>query len=137
HLKIHLSLLLVSAWLLVACRPAQTSQPAQPPATVAPDPAAAELEPRPAYLEQQLADARVEAHVPGMAIAIVKDDALIWAKGFGVSDLDANTPVTPDTVFAIGSSTKAFSSTLAAMMVDEGKLGWDDPAAKHLPGFEL
>src|SRR5690606_9280927 len=72
-----------------------------------------------------------------MAIAIVRDDALVWARGFGVTDLDTNTPVTPETVFAIGSSTKAFSATLAAMMVDEGKLGWDDPLSKHLAGFEL
>ncbi|MFO7561412.1 MAG: serine hydrolase domain-containing protein [Enhygromyxa sp.] len=132
------SLLLISAWLIVACRPSPPQTPTpQPAAAQAPDPAALELEQRLAYLEQQLEEARVEAHVPGMAIAIVKDDALIWAKGFGVSDLDANTPVTPETVFAIGSSTKSFSSTLAAMMVDEGKLGWDDPASKHLPGFEL
>jgi CubicO group peptidase (beta-lactamase class C family) len=101
------------------------------------DPAKLELEKRLAYLEQTLEQARIEGHVPGMAIAVVDDGQLIWAHGFGVSDLDANTPVTPETVFAIGSSTKAFSSTLAAMMVDEGKLTWDDPVTKHLPEFTL
>ncbi len=109
----------------------------EPAAVPAADPAKLELEKRLAYLEQTLERARVEGHVPGMAIAVVDDGELIWAHGFGVSDLEANTPVTPETVFAIGSSTKAFSATLAAMMVDEGKLAWDDPATKWLPEFAL
>jgi CubicO group peptidase (beta-lactamase class C family) len=101
------------------------------------DPAKIELEKRLAYLEQTLEQARIEGHVPGMAIAVVDDGELLWAHGFGVSNLDANTPVTPETTFAIGSTTKAFSSTLAAMLVDEGKLAWDDPVTKYLPEFTL
>lgn len=122
---------------MLACGPKPA--PTVPDSTTVPavDPAKLELEQRLAYLEQTLEQARVAGHVPGMAIAVVDDGQLIWAHGFGVSDLDANTPVTPETVFAIGSSTKAFSSTLAAMLVDEGKLSWDDPVTKYLPEFTL
>jgi CubicO group peptidase (beta-lactamase class C family) len=125
-------------WLLLACGPKPAPEvPDDTPSVPAVDPAKLELEKRLAYLEQALENARIAGHVPGMAIAIVDDGELIWAHGFGVSDLDANTPVTPETVFAIGSTTKAFSSTLAAMMVDEGKLAWDDPVTKYLPEFTL
>ena len=130
--------LLASVLFVLACEPkTNTETPAEPAPAPAVDPAAQELEARLAYLEQELERAREEGHVPGMAIAIVKDDQLIYAHGFGVSDLEQGTPVTPETTFAIGSSTKAFSSTLAAMMVDEGKLAWDDPISKHLPELEL
>lgn len=122
---------------LFACEPkGELEQPAPAPAPAV-DTSAQELEARLDYLGEQLELARVRGHVPGMAVAVVRDDELIYAEGFGVTDLDANTPATAETVFAIGSSTKAFSSTLAAMMVDEGKLGWDDPASQHLEGFEL
>lgn len=137
HWIARLPLLFTAAWLTLACKPATEPVVADVPTTPAVDPAQAELEQRLAWLDEQLEQARVDNHIPGMAIAIVRDDALVWARGFGVTDLDTNTPVTPETVFAIGSSTKAFSATLAAMMVDEGKLGWDDPLSKHLAGFEL
>jgi CubicO group peptidase (beta-lactamase class C family) len=107
------------------------------PTVPAADPAKLELEQRLAYLQRTLEQARIDTHVPGMAIAVVDDGELIWAHGFGVSDLDAKTPVTPETVFALGSTTKAFSSTLAAMTVDENKLAWDDPVTKYLPEFTL
>lgn len=130
--------LLASVLFVLACEPNTSTQPpAEPAPAPALDPAAQELEARLAYLEQQLEQAREEGHVPGMAIAIVKDDQLIYAHGFGVSDIEQGTPVSPQTTFAIGSSTKAFSSALAAMMVDEGKLAWDDPISKHLPELEL
>jgi CubicO group peptidase (beta-lactamase class C family) len=124
-------------WLSLACGPKPAPEVPDAVTTPAVDPAKLELEKRLAYLEQTLEQARIEGHVPGMAIAIVDDGELIWAHGFGVSDLDANTPVTPETVFAIGSSTKAFSSTMTAMLVDEGKLAWDDPVTKYLPEFTL
>ncbi|PRP90831.1 Beta-lactamase precursor [Enhygromyxa salina] len=123
--------------LLIACTPKDALETPDAAPASTPDPQQAELEARLAYLEARLEEARVNAHVPGMAIAIVKNDELIYAHGFGVSDLDANTPVTPETVFAIGSATKAFTSTLVAMLVDEGKMGWDDPVTRHLPDFEL
>ena len=75
--------------------------------------------------------------VPGVAIAVVKDDKIVFAKGYGVRELGKTDPITPNTVFAIGSSSKAFTAAALAMLVDEGKLKWDDPATKYLPGFQL
>lgn len=78
-----------------------------------------------------------EWQVPGLAIAIVKDDRVVLAKGFGVRELGKPAPVDERTLFAIGSSSKAFTAAAIAMLVDEGKLKWDDPATKYLPGFQL
>jgi CubicO group peptidase (beta-lactamase class C family) len=75
--------------------------------------------------------------VPGVAIAIVKDDKIVFAKGFGVRELNKPALVDEHTLFAIGSSSKAFTAASIAMLVDEGKLKWDDPATKYLPGFQL
>ncbi|MDX2039756.1 MAG: serine hydrolase [Acidobacteriota bacterium] len=75
--------------------------------------------------------------VPGVAIAIVKDDKIIFAKGYGVRRVGEATPVNERTMFAIGSSSKAFTAAAVAMLVDDGKVKWDDPVTKHLPGFEL
>jgi CubicO group peptidase (beta-lactamase class C family) len=75
--------------------------------------------------------------VPGVAIAIVKDDRIVFANGFGVRELGKPALVDEHTLFAIGSSSKAFTSASIAMLVDEGKLKWDDPATKYLPGFQL
>jgi CubicO group peptidase (beta-lactamase class C family) len=80
---------------------------------------------------------RREFHVPGMALAVVKDDRIILARGFGLADMEAQRSVTPETVFAIGSSSKAFGTSLIGMLVDEGKMKWDDPIVRHLPYFKL
>lgn len=75
--------------------------------------------------------------VPGVAIAVVKDDKIIYSKGYGVRELGKNDVVTPNTMFAIGSSSKAFTSAALAMLVDEGKVKWNDPVSKYLPNFQL
>jgi len=75
--------------------------------------------------------------VPGIAIAVVKDDKVVFTKGYGVKKLGDPAPVDERTLFAIGSSSKAFTAASIAMLVDEGKLKWDDPATKYLPGFEM
>jgi CubicO group peptidase (beta-lactamase class C family) len=75
--------------------------------------------------------------VPGTAIAIVRNDSIIYSKGYGVRELGKPAPVTDHTLFAIGSSSKAFTSASIAMLVDEGKLRWDDPATKYLPNLQL
>ena len=80
---------------------------------------------------------REALHIPGMAIAVVKDDEVIFVRGFGLSDLELETPVTPETIFAIGSITKSFTATLAGMLVDEGEMGWDDPVTEYIPYFTL
>jgi CubicO group peptidase (beta-lactamase class C family) len=86
----------------------------------------------------RLAKASLEAwKAPGAAIAIVGPDKIVYMKGYGVKKVGAPDAVTTKTVFAIGSTTKAFTSAAAAMLVDEGLLQWDDPVRKHLPEFRL
>jgi len=102
---------------------------------VTPTPGA--LEQRLDRLVEQLEQQRQTLHIPGMAIAVVKDDEVILAQGFGVADIEKETPVTPETIFAIGSSTKAFTATLIGMLVDEGKMDWDDPITEYIPYFTL
>ena len=75
--------------------------------------------------------------VPGVAVAIVRDDNVVYLKGHGVRELGHKDPVTPDTLFPIASCTKSFTTTAMAMLVDEGKMGWDDPVRKHLDYFHL
>jgi len=75
--------------------------------------------------------------VPGLAIAVVKDDEVVFAKGYGVRTLGETTPVDAHTLFAIGSSSKAFTAACLAILADEGKLDLDDRATKHLPSLEL
>ncbi|HET9984389.1 MAG TPA: serine hydrolase [Longimicrobiales bacterium] len=75
--------------------------------------------------------------VPGLAIAIVKDDSVVFAKGYGVREVGKPEKVDERTLFAIGSSSKAFTVALLGQLVDEGKVKWDDPVTKYLPGFQL
>jgi CubicO group peptidase (beta-lactamase class C family) len=75
--------------------------------------------------------------VPGLAIAVVKDGEMIYAKGFGRRDVDKGLPVTPRTLFAIGSCTKAFTTFVMGTLVDEGKLEWDTPVRTYLSGFRM
>jgi CubicO group peptidase (beta-lactamase class C family) len=78
-----------------------------------------------------------EFEVPGLAIAIVKDGKVVLAKGYGVRKLGEPAPVDDNTLFGIASNTKAFTAAALAMLVDEGKITWDDPVIKHLPSFQL
>jgi CubicO group peptidase (beta-lactamase class C family) len=78
-----------------------------------------------------------ELHVPGVALAIVKDDKVLLMKGFGLRDIEHNLPVDADTLFGLASSTKAFTAMAAAMAADEGKLSLDDSPKKYLPYFRL
>ena len=76
-------------------------------------------------------------NVPGLAIAIVRNDSVIYAKGYGVQDVNKRTPVDERTIFAIGSSSKAFTAASIAMLVDEKKVELDAPATKYLSNFQL
>ena len=89
-----------------------------------------------AGFEEYAEKAMRDWEVPGMAIAVVKDDKIVFSKGFGVKKLGETSPVDERTLFAIGSSSKAFTAATIALLVDEGKLKWDDPVAKYLPDFE-
>jgi CubicO group peptidase (beta-lactamase class C family) len=78
-----------------------------------------------------------EWETPGLAIAIVRDDSVIFMKGYGVTKMGESAPVTPKTIFAIASTTKAMTVACLGMLVDEGKIKWDDPVTKYLPWFQL
>ncbi|HUP00922.1 MAG TPA: serine hydrolase [Gemmatimonadota bacterium] len=87
-------------------------------------------------------DAEIEAtreawRIPGLAVAIVKDDSILLAKGYGARDVGRPGPIDAETLFAIGSATKAFTAAAIGILVDEGRLGWDDRVAERLPGFAL
>jgi CubicO group peptidase (beta-lactamase class C family) len=73
----------------------------------------------------------------GLAISVVKDGRLLFAKGYGVRELGKPDAVDSATLFAIGSTTKAMTAAAIGMLVDEGKVRWDDPVTKYLPGFQL
>ena len=78
-----------------------------------------------------------EWKVPGMAVAIVKDGKVIFAEGFGFRDVEQGLKVTPHTLFPIGSCSKAFTAADVGILVDEGKVGWDEPVRTYLPDFKL
>ncbi len=76
-------------------------------------------------------------HVPGVAVAVVKEGEVIHCGGYGLRDRAHNLPVTPDTLFPIASCTKAFTAMCVGLLVDEGKLEWDKPLREYLPTFKL
>lgn len=94
-----------------------------------------DLAPKIVLLEQWIEAQRTWRGIPGLAIAVVHDQELVWSRGFGVADLRAGTPVTPTTIFRIASITKTFTSTAILQLRDRGLLGLDDPVQKHLPWF--
>lgn len=138
------TLILITLMLALAC-----SSPVLAPTPTVPTPAPAPTSPQgeipePGSMEQRLEllvdrleEQRQTLHVPGMALVVVKDDEVILTHGFGVSNIEKGTPVTPETIFPIGSSTKAFTSTTIGMLVDEGKMDWDDPVTDYLPYFTM
>jgi CubicO group peptidase (beta-lactamase class C family) len=95
----------------------------------------------PAFSQQPFdklaSDTMTKWRFPGMAVAIVQNDRVIYAKGFGIKEIGKSDPVTADTLFQIGSATKAFTTTAMAMLADETKIDWDDPVRKHLAYFRL
>ena len=90
-----------------------------------------------ADFDDYVSKAMKEWGVPGVAIAIVKDDRIVFSKGYGVRELNKPERVDENTLFAIGSSSKAFTAASIAILVDQGKVKWEDPATKYLPGFQL
>ena len=74
--------------------------------------------------------------IPGVAVAVVQGDE-VYLRGYGVKEIGTDDPITPNTLFAIASMTKAFTTACMAILVDEGKMSWDDHPRKHLPYFKL
>lgn len=88
-------------------------------------------------IDQTIQDALEIFHVPGAAVGLIVNDQIILSKGYGYRDLDQKLNVSENTLFSIGSCTKAFTSFLIGQLVDEGKISWDDPVFKHLAEFRL
>ena len=97
------------------------------------DPSADPLEGYDAFVEQS----REAWKAPGVAVAVVRDGEVVHVGGYGLRDVAAKQPVTPATLFAVGSTTKAFTATLVGMLVDEGKIDWDEPVQTYLPRFDM
>ena len=86
-------------------------------------------------LDAYIADAMVKFDQPGLAVGIVKDGTLVYGKGFGKLDLAKADPVTPNSIFFIASMSKAFTACAIGLLVDDGKLEWNDPVRKHMLWF--
>ncbi len=86
-----------------------------------------------AYIRAAMADWQI----PGLAIIVVKDDAVVFLRGYGVRQIGSDARVDKNTVFEFSSMTKAFTATALAMLVSDGKLTWDDPVSKYVPWLEF
>ncbi|MGO9947639.1 MAG: serine hydrolase [Steroidobacteraceae bacterium] len=91
----------------------------------------------PAGFEARVEKLRQQVGVPGMAIAIVEDGKVTLARGFGVRALGESVLVDADTIFPTGSTGKAFTVAALGILVDQGKIGWDDKVIDHLPWFQM
>jgi len=76
-------------------------------------------------------------NIPGISMAVVHDQELLWARGFGCADREKKRPATPETIYGIGSISKLFTSIAVLQLRDQGKLRLDDPVVKHLPWFNI
>ncbi len=91
----------------------------------------------PTAVDAILQEALKAWQVPGAAVAIVRGDEVIYIKGHGFKELGSTRPITPDSLFAIASTSKAFTTTAIAMLVSDGKMSWDDPVNKYVEYFHL
>ncbi|HEX8197556.1 MAG TPA: serine hydrolase [Pyrinomonadaceae bacterium] len=86
-----------------------------------------------AYIEKTMSDWRI----PGLSLAVVKDDKIIYAKGYGAREIGKAEKVDEGTLFPVGSITKSFTAAGIGILVDEKKMAWDDAVTKYLPDFQL
>ncbi len=91
----------------------------------------------PENFEQWIIDGIEQWDIPGMAIAVVKNDEVILAEGYGIRNLNDPQPVDADTQFGVASISKHMTASSLAILVDEGLISWHDPVTKHIPWFEL
>ncbi len=97
--------------------------------------ASAQKQPDFKKLDAYIANAMSQLDQPGLAVGIVKDGTLVWSKGYGKLDLAKPDPVTANSLFYCASMSKAFTACAVGLLVDDGKLDWNDPVRKHLPEF--
>lgn len=88
-------------------------------------------------LDEIMADLLRESRIPGVALAVIADESVVYAKGFGYRDPKRKLAMTPDTIYPIASTTKALNATLLGMLADEGRFDWDAPVQHYLPEFRL
>ena len=81
------------------------------------------------YVESQVAS----RHLPGLSRGVVRDGKVVFARGYGMANLELSVPATPETVYELASVSKQFTATAVMMLVEEGKLKLDDPITRHLP----
>jgi CubicO group peptidase (beta-lactamase class C family) len=98
--------------------------------------AAAQADPPPGF-DARVEQIRTAVGVPGLAVTIVENGRVTLARGYGVRQLGENAPVDADTIFQLGSVGKAFTTAALAVLVDGGKIAWDDPVTKHVPWFQM
>jgi len=91
----------------------------------------------PPDMDAYMARVLKEFEVPGIAVAIVKDGKVVLTRGYGVRKIGEPTAVDEHTLFGIASNTKAFTAAALSILVDEGKLAWDEPVTKYLPNFQM
>jgi CubicO group peptidase (beta-lactamase class C family) len=126
--------LAVAAALALAASPAPARAQPQPPDRIAADAdvqAAVRL--FSAWLDGQI----LERNLPGVAVGVVADQRLVWAKGFGSADTGTRLPMTPQTKFRMASHSKLFTATAVMQLREEGRLRLDDPVSQHLPWFKV
>jgi CubicO group peptidase (beta-lactamase class C family) len=124
----YLCVVLFASTLVSAQQP--SVQPSAAPPSLTDEELAAHLRD---YVPQLLKD----WEVPGLSLAVIRDGQVVLTEGYGFRDVEKKLPVTPETRFAIGSSTKAFTTATLGMLVDEGKIEWDKPVRTWLPAFRL
>src|SRR5436190_9573121 len=88
-----------------------------------------------AKLEQVATDEMRSTNTPGAAIAIVREGQIVWSNGLGLANVETQQPVTPDTLFRLGSTTKMFTAAALVGLAEEGKLRLDEPVGKCIPGL--
>lgn len=133
YLRFTVSLSLIFSMLALSVPRVARAQVASATAQVS----APDLQSRLGTIEQKTEARRKELGIPGMSLVIVKDDQIIFMKGFGYKDFEKQIPATADTEFAIGSASKAFTALSVLMSQDEGKLSLDDNPKKHLSYFKI
>ncbi|HEU0157385.1 MAG TPA: serine hydrolase [Stellaceae bacterium] len=130
HLKLSRRMVLSAAPAGALAAPAALAQqaPAAPPAR---------LEDMLQQFDRLAQDIMRRSGIPGMSIAVVHRDRLVYIKSFGVREAGKPAPVDPDTVFQLASVSKPIAATVIAALVGDGTVGWDDPVVRHDPGFEM
>jgi len=84
-------------------------------------------------IEQKIATLMQKGKIPGLSLSIIQDNQVIYSQGFGNRNLAKNLPVTPDTLFGVGSCTKVFTCISIMQLAEQGKLSIDDPVSKYIP----